>query len=146
MKFFIATISLLIGIMLGAATTAFLVVKKNPMIRENLCKDFSESVSALQINPLSGLIDSSFLKENLSNVIKSQNFNNASSTLSNTAIPSANSLVQSDEAQKNIPSIGPGGCKTEDDCMTFCSKLENLKECLDFAKTYIGENKNAIPQ
>ncbi|OGF20417.1 hypothetical protein A2Y83_04630 [Candidatus Falkowbacteria bacterium RBG_13_39_14] len=135
MKIFISIISLLIGIMLGAAITAFLIVKKNLMIRENLCKDFAESENSIKANPLSGLFDSSFLKNNLSDINKNlqeQNPVTEKNLQNNTTDTTVKQLQE-------LPSAGPGGCKTEDECLSYCSKLDNLKECLDFAKEYMGE-------
>lgn len=120
--------------MLGAAITALLVVKKNPMIRETLCKDFTESENSIKDNPLSGLLDPSFLKDTVNDINKNlQEKNSDTENPQNSVAPSENSQ------QEELPSEGPGGCKTEDECLSYCSNLENLKECLDFAKKYIGE-------
>ncbi|MFH0854662.1 MAG: hypothetical protein V1891_04175 [bacterium] len=150
MKLFVSIISLLIGIMIGAATTVFLVVKKNPLIQANLCKDFTQTNNSNNFNPLSSLINGDNLKDKLSDIIENQELtakNNVEEKIINNSAKNnqatENLFAQpGDIAQKELPNAGPGGCKTEEECLVYCSKLENLKECLDFAKKYVGEAKN----
>ncbi|MFH1192285.1 MAG: hypothetical protein V1655_02305 [bacterium] len=119
MKFFIAIISLLFGIMIGAGITTFLVVKKNQTVRNYLCADVV--VSAEKERGVSFLLNSALIEK-----------------LKNDSTFKIDEKKAEDlKASGSDVAIGPGGCKNEDDCLAHCSKLENLQECLTFAKKYL---------
>lgn len=119
MKLFIAILSLLFGIMIGAGITTFLVVKKNQTVKNYLCKDVV--VSEEKESGVSSLLNSALIEK-----LK----NDANFKIDEKKVEELN-LGNTDAT------IGPGGCKNEDDCLAHCSKLENLQECLTFAKKYL---------
>ncbi len=123
MKFFIAIISLLFGIMIGAGITTFFVVKKNQTVKNYLCKDVV--VSEEKESGVSSLLNSSLIEK-----LKNE---------ANLKIDEKN--IEELKTGNSDIAIGPGGCKDEDDCLSYCSKLENLQDCLAFAKKYLGTSE-----
>ena len=65
------------------------------------------------------------------------------------AFAKSHGLVNDEEAEESINfaqairgGAGPGGCTTPDACKKFCSSLDNLQACLDFAKSHNIQNED----
>lgn len=132
MKLFIAIISLLLGIIIGSAITAVLVVKKNNTIKNFLCTDYKVEPENYATSSLMSII-SSTLNEGLKSSLKPQTQNNSTSTPESN-FPGFSSASSTSSALQNTE--GPGGCKNEDDCLKYCSVLDHLQECIAFVKKY----------
>ncbi|MFH0856307.1 MAG: hypothetical protein V1860_00215 [bacterium] len=126
MKLFIAIISLLFGVIIGAAITAFLVIKKNPTVKNFLCSD-------TEINSTSA--NASCLPASILNNMDLKKF-----------IPQETATSENHASETAAIISGPGGCKTEDDCLKYCSNLEHLQECIAFAKSHLNSNPQESAQ
>lgn len=125
MKFFIAILSLLFGIMIGAGITTFLVVKKNQTVQNYLCKEGAINVNEEKKAGVSGFLNSYMIEK----FKKDSNLEIDEKKLDEI------------KSKNNDISEGPGGCKNENECLDHCSKLENLQECIGFAKKYLGDSE-----
>ncbi|MFC1612781.1 hypothetical protein ACFL23_00425 [Patescibacteria group bacterium] len=125
MKLFIAILSLLFGIIIGTAITTFLIVKKSPMIQNFLCVNSEEQTN----------INSESLSD-FFNTIKNNDSEETTTTIQKEIKENIENIAQEGDENEIFTKAGPGECKTEDECLEYCLKLENLKECLDFIKQY----------
>jgi len=135
--------------MIGASLTTFFVIKKNQTVKNYLCRDFEDTTDTNNKSSLSGILNSEIIKEAF-NLIKDSNsktdekekinkftdiINNLKPGNFGTSTPPLNTPINNNSTSTAIIA-GPGGCKNEDECLKYCSMLDNLKECIDFVKEH----------
>jgi len=125
MKLFIAILSLLFGIIIGTSITTFLIVKKSPMIQNFLCID-RQAQNDIQSSSLSNFFDA----------IKNNTPAGDATDIQKKIKDSIKQIEQDGAENTEWTEAGPGECETEDECLEYCLKLENLTECLDFIKQH----------